>query len=173
MRFLKLLIGITFLAVPHCVFGQYVQSSDTLLDHMAGKWLLKGTIAGGRVEHDITAAWVLGHQYIEIKETSREKQADGTPVYEATVFISRDKSRNQYDCLWLDNTSNSGLSNEIIAHADVKPNVIAFLFKINAKSYFHTTLTYNTADDSWHWHMTDDENGKLEVFADAVMSKSP
>src|SRR5258708_571476 len=120
MKILKLLVSIALVIGPLSVLAQYTQSADTLLDHMVGKWLLKGKIAGAPIEHDITAAWVLGHKYIQLKETSRGKQADGTPSYGAIIFISLDKSKKQYDCLWLDNTSNSGLSNEIIAHAEVK-----------------------------------------------------
>ncbi len=140
---------------------------------MAGKWLLKGTIAGAKTEHDIIAEWVLGHQYIELKETSSGKQADGKPLYDAIIFISRDRLKNQYDCLWLDNTSNSGLANEIIAHAKPKSHEIALLFKFNNNSYFHTTLTYSISTNSWHWLMCNDENGKITIFADAVMSQSP
>lgn len=158
---------------PFTVMGQYERSSDTLLDHMTGKWLLKGKIAGAEIEHYITAGWVLGHQYLELKETSKEKNIDGTPAYEAMVFISFDKLKKQYDCLWLDNTSNSGLSNEIIAHAKAKPDEIALLFKFNNNSYFHTTLTYTASNNSWHWLMHDDENGKTKVFADAIMSEAP
>ena len=43
---------------------------DALLDHFAGKWVLQGTIAGGEVTHDITAEWVVGHQYLRFHEVS-------------------------------------------------------------------------------------------------------
>ncbi len=171
MKILRLVVAIAFVIGPISVFAQYKQSTDTLLDHMTGKWLLKGVIAGRNIEHDISVSWVLGHQYIEMKETSHEKLADGTPSYEAIVFISRDESRNKYDCLWLDNTSNSGLSNEIIAHTKPEPDRIALLFKFNDATYFHTTLTFNKVSNSWHWLMTNEENGKTTLFADAIMSK--
>ena len=153
MRIFKILIYTAFIVGPLNVSGQYKKSADTLLDHMTGKWLLKGIIAGANIEHDITAAWVLGHQYIQFTETSKEKQADGTPSYEAIVYISRDEAKHQYDCLWLDNTSNQGLANEIIAHAPTGSNQIPLLFKIDNSTFFHTTLSYNEANDSWHWLM--------------------
>ena len=167
------LIFIAISVSPFTLYAQNTPSSDTLLDHMTGKWLLKGVIGGANIEHDVTAGWVLGHQYIQLKETSRERQASGLPTYDAMIFISHNQYKNQYDCLWLDNTSNTGLSNEIIAHAKAELNKIALLFKLNDHSYFHTTLTYEVATDSWHWLMSSDENGKTEVFADAIMSKSP
>ncbi len=173
MKILRSLAYLAFIIGPLGVWGQYKHPSDTLLDHMTGKWLLKGTIAGANIEHDITAAWVLGHQYMELKETSRGKQADGTPSYDAIVFITLDNTRNQYDCLWLDNTSNKGLSNGIIAHAEVTANKIPLLFKLNNNSYFHTTLSYSASTDTWHWQMYSDDNGKTETFADATMTKAP
>lgn len=164
---------IALCASSFSVQAQYTPSSDTLLDHMCGKWLLKGVLGGARIEHDIIADWALGHQYLLIKETSREKQANGMPAYEAMIFISRDTAQHQYNCLWLDNTSNAGLSNGIIAHAPFEPGRVALLFRFNDRSSFHTTLTLNPADHSWHWTMVSDENGKKEVFADALMATAP
>ena len=172
MKSLKLLITILLFFGPVAVSAQNSFPSDTLLDHLTGNWLLKGTIAGAKIEHDVTVSWVLGHQYIQLKETSREKQADGTPVYDAIILLTLNKEKEEYDCLWLDNTSNSGLSNGILAHAQIKPNEIALLFKLNNGGFFHTTFTYNAANNTWHWLLKDDENGKTDIFADAIMAEA-
>ena len=37
---------------------------DELLDKFVGTWVLRGTIAGGEVTHDIVAGWTLGHHPI-------------------------------------------------------------------------------------------------------------
>ncbi|EHQ24714.1 hypothetical protein [Mucilaginibacter paludis] len=160
-----------FIISPIRAWSQKTPPADTLLDRLTGEWLLKGVIAGKQVEHHIVAEWVLGHQYLQLKETSREKQANGYPVYDAIVYITFDALHNQYDCLWLDNTSNVGLSNGIIAHAKREANQLALLFKFNDHSYFHTTLSYNVANSSWHWLMTSEDNDKVESFADAAMVK--
>lgn len=172
MRALKLLFFFILITSPFKVWSQNTPPADTLLNRLTGKWLLKGDIAGGHVEHDVTAEWVLGHQYLQIKEISREKQANGQSTYDAIIYITFDAAHNQYDCLWLDNTSNAGLSNGIIAHAKKDPNQLALLFKYNDHSYFHTTLTYNVSNSSWSWLMTSEDNGKTEGFANAVMYKS-
>ena len=153
------------------VRAQYIISSNPLLDHLAGRWQLKGKIAGKAINHDISAGWVLGHQYLELTEVSREKQGNGMPAYDSTVIISLDKTKKRYDCLCLDNTSNQELANEIIAHALVRANELAFLFTFSKRNYFHTTLSYRATSDSWHWRMKSDENGKKQLFADAIMSK--
>jgi hypothetical protein len=69
-------------------FSQTVPVNDSLLDHMAGKWILKGTIAGQETTHDVAADWVLGHQYIQLKEISREKDIKGNSSNDAIIFIT-------------------------------------------------------------------------------------
>ena len=79
--------------------------ADSLLDHLIGTWVLEGPMAGRQVVHDVTFSWVLGREYVQLHEISRERTATGAPAYEAIVYIMRDPSTGQYACLWLDNTA--------------------------------------------------------------------
>jgi hypothetical protein len=97
-------IALFVLLVSYSVTAQQHTFQDSLLDHMAGKWILQGTIAGKETTHDMIIEWVLGHQYVRLQEISREKNANGESAYEAIVFIGWDQSMNQYACLWLDVT---------------------------------------------------------------------
>src|SRR5580692_10114406 len=65
---------------------------DPLLDHLAGSWILQGTIGGHQITHDVESEWVLNHEYLKLHETSREKNAQGQPAYEAIILIERDQS---------------------------------------------------------------------------------
>ena len=65
---------------------------DALLDRMAGNWVLEGTIDGDESVHDVLAQWVLDHQYLRFHEVAREREPDGTPLYEAIVFIGWDSA---------------------------------------------------------------------------------
>ncbi len=154
---------------PVAVSAQQAAPADTLLNHLTGKWVLEGTIAGKNIRHDITAEWVLGHQYIELKETAKEKLANGQPSYDAIVFFCYNKAHNQYDCLWLDNTGTTDFDPKVVAHATPGPNTIALLFKMGNNTLFHTTLTFIPNENRWHWKLESDDNGKIEVFADAQM----
>ena len=171
MSIQRLLLLLAVLSISFPLHAQHNNPSDTLLDHLAGEWLLTGSLAGGQVEHDISAGWVLGREYFQIKETSRERDPNGHPAYEAIVYITFNKGDDRYDCLWLDNTSNAGLSNGIIAHAGREPGRLALVFKFNETFYFHTTFSYNPDEDSWSWLMRSEDGGKEEVFADAVMKR--
>lgn len=168
----RLLIFLAAIGLSFGLHAQHNLPSDTLLNHLTGKWLLNGFMSGKQVKHNINAGWVLGHEYFQIKETSQERDAKGHPSYEAIVYITFNRSHNQYDCLWLDNTSNAGLSNGIIAHAKKESNKLALLFKFNEHFYFHTTFIYNPSKNSWKWVMTSDDNGKKEIFANAIMQKA-
>ena len=145
---------------------------DALLDRFEGTWVLRGTIAGGEVVHDITAEWVVGHQYLRFLEVSREREAGGELAYEAIVFLGWDEALGQYACLWLDSTGGSGLSGQaVMGHAKPSDDTLAFLFVGTDGSVFHTTFAYDQSTDSWEWRMDAEADGKLEPFTRATMTR--
>jgi hypothetical protein len=154
------LLGLLSLSVA----AQAQPLQDPLLDHMVGKWVLQGTIDGKNTTHDVTAEWVLAHQYVRLHEVSREQTDRGQPQYEAIVFIGKDEPSNGYACLWLDSTGGGGLSAQGIAHARREADKIAFLFKLKT-SIFHTTFVYSRRANTWEWLMDGEEGGKLQPFA--------
>jgi hypothetical protein len=153
------------------VSAQQTTFQDSLLDHFIGKWVLQGTIAGKETTHDVAAEWVLGHQYLQFHEISREKDSTGAALYEAIVFIGWDQPSDQYACLWLDVTGGGGLSPQAIGCAKRSKGTIAFVFKVNDGSLFHTTFLYNQDTDTWQWLMDGEENGKMLPFARVVLTK--
>lgn len=151
--------------------AQQTSLQDSLLVHSVGKWVLQGTIAGQQTTHDVDVAWVLAHQYLQIHEVSREKNADGSPAYEAIVYIGWDQQTSQYDCLWLDVTGGGGLTGQGIGHAKRDGDKIEFLFKGGDGSLFHTTFAYDQASDTWQWLMDGEENAKLQPFARVKLTR--
>ena len=139
---------------------------DSLLDRLIGKWVLRGVIEEKETTHDIDAQWVLGHQYVQMKEISREKNAAGAAEYEAIVYIGWDKPSDTYACLWLDVTGGGGLSAPAIGHAVRSADKLAFLFKGGDGSIFHTTFLFDKGADTWQWMMDGEENGKLQSSTD-------
>ena len=166
---LKIFAAIVLVAFP--VSAQQPTFQDPLLDHLVGKWVLQGTIEGRETKHDISAEWVLGHQYVRLHEVSREKDAQGQAAYEAIVFIGWDQPTSQYACLWLDSTGGGGLAAQAIGHAKRSGEEIAFLFKGGDGSLFHTTFAYSRVTDTWQWLMDGEEGGKLQPFARVTLTK--
>jgi len=152
-------------------FAQGPAPKDPLLDHLAGNWILQGTIAGHETTHDIESEWVLNHEYLRIHETSREKNAQGQPAYEAIVIIEWNESSNEYRCLWLDSTGGGGLA---VPTAPGKRgnDEIVFSFKDKDKdSGIRTTFAYSKADDTWGWLIDNEAGGKLTPFARVKLSR--
>jgi hypothetical protein len=142
-----------------------------LFDHLVGRWVLRGTIDNHQTTHDVDAEYVLNRGYVRLHEVSREKGANGAPAYEAIVFISQDKKTGEYSCLWLDNTSNAGLSGNGIGHGKPTGNSIPFLIASAPGKAFHTTFIYVPDQDAWKWEMDDESGGKLEPFARVTLAR--
>jgi hypothetical protein len=144
---------------------------DPLLDRLSGSWILQGNIAGHETTHDIESEWVLNHEYLRLHETSREKNAQGQPAYEAIVFIEWDESSNEYKCLWLDSTGGGGLSAPI-ARGKRSNDEIAFLFTDKDRdSGVHTKFVYSKGTDTWSWLIDNEDGGKLTSFARVKLTR--
>ncbi len=138
---------------------------DSLFDRFAGQWVLQGTIDGKQTTHDVSVEWVLAHQYLQLHEISREKNPDGSPAYEAIVFIGRDPAAEGYACEWLDVTGGGGLSAQAIGHGTRSGDAVHFVFHGGEGALFHTTFVYDRNADRWQWLMDGEQGGKREPFA--------
>jgi hypothetical protein len=84
---MKQLVMLTTLLAASTAMAQQSPVNSALLDHLAGNWLMQGTVGKQPVTHDFNAEWVLQHHYLRFREVSRDKTDKGEPQYEATVFI--------------------------------------------------------------------------------------
>ena len=172
MKKLLQLILLFVLVSPVTVKSQQISQPDSLLNKLAGKWVLTGTIEGQKTTHDVDAKRVLNGQYVQIKEVSREKDEKGNPLYDAVIYICWQDAKKQYFCLWLDNTSNEGISNQVIGRAKQNGDKIEMVFKFSDANQFHTTFIYDRETDTWQWLMDGEENGKLQPFASVRLTKN-
>ena len=151
--------------------AQQPTHKDPLLDRLTGSWILQGSIAGRETTHDIESKWVLNHEYLRLHETSREKNVQGQPAYEAIILIEWDESSSEYRCLWLDSTGGGGLATPI-AEGKRGNDEIAFLFRDKDKdSGVNTTFVYSKATDSWSWLIDNEDGGKLTSFARVKLTR--
>ena len=173
MKTVYSLSGISLLAFA--LFGNPASAQavdDPLLNHLAGQWVLSGKIAHHEVVHDVTAQWVLGHQYVQIHETSRAKAHDGKPEYEAIVYVGWNPMLNQYTCLWLDSTGGNGLVTEGLGHAQKDPETL--LFKWNdehGSPSLQNAFSYDATHDTWRWQIDNIDKGKAKQFADVSLAR--
>jgi hypothetical protein len=143
---------------------------DSLFDRMIGEWVLTGTIAHQQTTHEVTFAWVLGREYVQMHEVSRDRSGNG-PAYEAVVLFGRDPRTGEYGCLWLDNTDAGAFDPAGIGRGRVAGDSIPFLFRYSATDRFHTTFVYDRVRDSWQWHMDNDSAGVRRPFARVMLTR--
>ena len=146
-------------------------SPDSLFDRLIGHWVLRGTIARHSTTHDVTFDWILGREYVQMHEVSRERAADGTPAYEAVVLFGRDPRSGEYACLWLDNTGASAFDPQGIGRGTVTGDSVPFVFHYTQTDGFHNTFVYSRATDSWQWHMDNDSAGVRRPFARVALTR--
>jgi hypothetical protein len=151
--------------------AQQPTPKDPLLDRLAGSWILRGTIAGHETTHDIEAEWVLGHEYLRLHETSREKNAQGQPAYEAIIFIEWDDALKEYRCLWLDSTGGGGLAAPIATGKRGNDEITLLWRDKDKDSGVNTTFVYSKGADTWSWLIDNEEGGKLTAFARAKLTR--
>ena len=144
---------------------------DSLFDRLVGNWVLRGTIARQQTTHDVAFTWMLGREYVQMHEVSRERAANGTPAYEAVVMFGRDPKTGEYGILWMDNTAASAFDPAGIGKGFVADDSIPFLFNYSATDRFHTTFVYDRAADRWQWHMDNDSAGVRKPFARVTLTR--
>jgi hypothetical protein len=169
-RIRSFIFAVIFL-VPYIGNAQHHRSPDSLLDKLIGNWVLTGTIAGKQTTHDVHGQRVLNGQYLQLTETSREKDKDGHPAYDATVFFCWQESRGRFFCLWLDNTSNEGITNKVIGEAKQNDDKIELVFTYQDGTRFFNSFLYEESSDTWQWLLNGEENGRLKPFANVKLTK--
>ncbi len=144
---------------------------DSLLNHLIGSWVLRGTIAGNQVVHDVTCQWVLGAGYVEMREVSREKTLSGAPQYEAIVYVGRDPKTQVYSVLWLDNTAFGAFAAAGTGHAMAAGDSIPFVFGGPPTDRIHNTFVYKRVTNTWEWHIDNEDANGRRVFARVTLSR--
>ena len=158
------------LLVPSMATAQ-LGLQGTLLDEMAGNWVMRGTIGGDEITHDITAEWVLGNHYFRFHDLAREKNETGAPAYEAIVFIGWDEVTSSLACLWLDETGGGGLTNGIIGYAKADGDKLPFVFKTGDDSAINTTFIYDRDAGTWSWTIDIKRGGTISNFAEVTLTR--
>ncbi len=134
-----LMFALAVMCLPAAAFAQEVPP-DSLFPRMVGHWVLRGTIARQQTVHDVDFEWLLGREYVQMHEVSRERAPNGSPAYEAVVLFGRDPRTGAYACVWMDNTAAAAFPPEGTGRGTVTGDSISFLFQYTPTTSFHTTF---------------------------------
>jgi hypothetical protein len=144
---------------------------DSLFSRLVGHWVLRGTIARQQTVHDVDFDWLLGREYVQMHEVSRERAPNGAPAYEAVVLFGRDPKTGAYACVWMDNTAAAAFPSEGTGRGAVSGDSISFLFQDDTMTSFHTTFLYHPSKGFWEWHMDNDSAGVRRPFARVTLTR--
>jgi hypothetical protein len=143
--------------------------NDSLLDNMVGNWALTGKIAGLDAVHEVTADWVLNHQFLRIHERDPKPSTPGArKPYEAMIFVGYDNAEKKYVVHWLDVFGGHFSAR---AYGTRDGDAIKFVFEY-PDGPFHTTFTWKPESRTWNWYMEQkDQRGQWKTFGDMTLMK--
>lgn len=137
---------------------------DELLDKLAGRWRLSGTVTHKTAEHSIDAQWVLNHQFLEV----HEKDLATPPAYEAIVMIGYDNASERYVAHWIDVFG--GRFSETLGYGTRSGDQLELVFEY-PDGPFHTTFRWISDKKQWQWQMrTRNGAGKWVDFANMTLT---
>ena len=168
---MKMLAGAALLLAAVPAAAQQPTLRDPLLDRLEGRWVTTGTVAGEGTSMAVTATWTLAHQYLRVDQVTREREADGRPKYQATVFIGWNAKTQTYGCVWLDDFG--GLNTQSIGAAPKRDGSLPFVFTNLDGTFTRTTMTWDAAAKGWTWTIDEDRAGKLSRFATLTLRRAP
>jgi hypothetical protein len=159
------------LCLAQTTFAQTLAMRGTPLDHLAGRWVMTGTIAGQEIVHDLEAEWVLGGHYLYFHEIARERDENGDPAYESRVYFGWDEASERLVCLWLDVTGGGGLVPDGFGYGQPDGDRIPFVWGEGTDMQIHNTFTYQHERDNWAWQIDNVRDGESSNFARVMLHR--
>lgn len=156
---------------PPAVYAQALAERGTLLDNLAGRWVMTGVIAGNPITHDLEASWVLAGHYLFFHEISRERDESGQVAYESRVYIGWDEKAERLVCMWLDVTGGGGLVPGGFGYGKPESDRIPFVWGLDGESGIHNTFIYRAESDQWDWHIDNVRGGQPSEFARVSLTR--
>ncbi len=154
---------------PEPLDGPKVIFHDDLLDNLQGTWKVTGPIMGRQRELDLTAEWVLNHQFLFIHQRD-SKLIEGKQPYDALLYLGYDNTSERYVIHWVDIFG--GRTSETLGYGVRNGNSIKFNFEY-PDGPFHNTFTWNPSAKTWHFFLEQkNAEGKWVMFADQTANKA-
>jgi hypothetical protein len=167
----RLLLALTTLFVFRIPLAAQSTWSDDLVDHLAGTWRLEGQVMGHDAHHDVSAEWVLNHQFLRFEEKTAANAPKDEHPYNAIWFLGYDSTSERY-VLHLMDIFGARFS-ETLGYGVRDGNQIRFVFEY-PDGPFHTVFRWNPENDTWDWLMEQkDKSGKWVSFANLKLAKVP
>ena len=137
---------------------------DDLANRLTGTWKLEGKVQGHDAHHEVTAEWVLNHQFLRIHEKTGAVAPASEKPYEALWFLGYDDTSDRYVLHLLDIFG--ARFSETLGYGARAGNELRFIFEY-LDGPFHTTFRWSAETGDWQWLLEQkDKTGKWTQFAD-------
>jgi hypothetical protein len=131
---------------------------DDLISKLEGAWNLTRKIRGTEVQNNVSATWVLNHQFLQI----HMKDVKNPPAYEALVLVGYVPSSGRYVAHWCDTY---GGNFSAMGTGIRSGNSVEFRFAYPDGPFFNT-FTWSPGKNQWVMRLeSQDANGARTLFA--------
>lgn len=139
--------------------------NDPFLDGLVGEWNIKRSIRGQTLDSRLTAAWVLNHQFLELRMNDRKEPSD----YSALVYIGYSDVKKSYVLHWIDTFG--GAASETLGYGKRDGDKIVFELAY-PEGAFRNTFTHDTKANAWTFRMEgSDGKGGWNFFAEDRLTR--
>jgi hypothetical protein len=146
--------------------GPKARFEDDFISRLEGSWRLTRKIRGTEVENEVTAAWVLNHQFLQL----HMKDVKDPPAYEAIVLIGFIHATREYVAHWVDTF---GGKFSAIGRGSRAGNSVEFRFDYPDAPFFNT-FTWNPELKQWTFRgESQDTNGRRTLFMLDTLVRKP
>ena len=140
--------------------------SDPLLEKIIGKWNASGKVGTDKVFYNISAEWVLKHQFVRLELTDTSKEIS----YTADVYIGYDCMKNSYVAHWLDNFG--GRMSETMGFGTRVSDSIQFIFNY-PEGELMNTFVYDRSIKQWRFNTAmKNQEGKWIPFGNLLLKRT-
>lgn len=147
--------------------AQLPTSADSLLERLAGRWTMTGTVRGKPATYRLNATWTLQRRFLELHMVD----VHTPPVYEARVFVGADTLPGNYLAHWLDNFGAAYSVPAATGRASGDTLTLDFAYPGGP---FHDTFVYDRAADTWRIRLEVlDSAGGRTLFAEYQARRRP
>jgi hypothetical protein len=139
------------------------------LSHLVGKWILTGKMGNVDLHQEVTANWILGGKFLLMQFKSTTPEDNPTSNYEAVYHIGFNEEENVYVLHLLDTTEVP--LNCVVGRGKRNGDSIPFLFEYGDTKFFNV-FAWDSDENTWSFHQTFEEDGKIKMFAHKEMTKN-
>jgi len=153
---------------PVCAGGPDATFQDDLLDRLAGKWRLTGTMMGRELLQECSGDWVLHHKFLRLdcRET-RNPPLLGVR-YESTMYIGCSSATQRYVVNLVDVFG----AGDSLGFGRRSGDAIRFEWDL-PDGAFENTFTWNAASDTWTSGLRQkDRSGTWKLWGEKTLQRS-